>query len=101
MQNRRKEAYDIINELGTKFKNEIEEHFGRNYTRLKTDVLWKYIDENTEEIIEAPHLEKVNDIYDSIKYRVKVGILYPDDVIVLADLLTELGARMHEEEMAS
>ena len=97
MQDRRKEAYEIIQDLGTEFKVAIRRQFGKSYTQVSTEELWNYIDEHTEERIEAVHPELVEWIYDSIKKAAKTSVLDADDVTVLADLLKELGSRLNEE----
>lgn len=99
MQDRRKEAYEIIQDLGTEFKVAIRRQFGKSYTQVSTEELWNYIDEHTEERIDAVHPELVEWIYDFVKKAAKTNILDPDDVVVLADLLTELGARFNEKRM--
>jgi hypothetical protein len=96
MIDKRKEAYQIIQDLGTEFKVDIRKKFGKSYTQVTTDDLCKYINENTVERIEAPHNELVNWLYDSIKDMARNDIIFPDDIVVLADLLTELGARLNE-----
>ena len=112
----RKEAYEIINEVGEEAKTAIVMQFGRNYTQVKTDDLWAFIDANFHRCecdgtpIEEPEAENVNFepttshpdlvewIYDSIKILVKSKNLYTDDVTVLAELIDEYAARLKESE---
>ena len=45
----RKEAYDVINELGDDLKEFIKDQTGRNYTLVNTNTLWSLIEEFTTE----------------------------------------------------
>lgn len=47
MEAKRKEAYEIIQDLGTEFKVDIRKHFGKSYTQVSTEQLWQYINDNT------------------------------------------------------
>ena len=112
----RKEAYEIINEIGEEAKTAITMQFGRNYTQVKTDDLWAFIDANFERCEceetpdEEPDVEDVNFesplshpdlvewIYDSIKVLVKSKNLYTNDVEALAELVSEYAARLKESE---
>lgn len=100
MEAKRKEAYEIIQDLGTEFKVDIRKHFGKSYTQVSTEQLWQYINDNTEEQIEAINPEFANWIYDSLKDAASSHLVAADDIIVLADQLAELGARLHEMEIA-
>lgn len=46
----------------------------------------------------APHPEAVEWYYMGVKAMVKSGLLYPDDVAVIADLTTDLYKRLSEEK---
>ena len=114
----RKEVYALIKEHN--LAAEINSHFGENYTRITTAALENYITEHYDILEEeesheetaperkenetvpnapaktAPHPNTVNWFYDGIKSMVSENVLYTDDVVVLADLLTELAARLKE-----
>jgi len=119
----RKEAYRLVKEM--KLMGAILEGEGQNYTRVKTDVLEQYIDinrrgadvleETREELdnfgskkeekvntptpaVTAPHANTVDWFYDGIKAMVNDRLLYADDVVVLAELVTELAGRLKEAE---
>lgn len=115
----RKEAYEIIKELGKTAMEEIKEINGRNYTQVPTDGLWEYIDDNydledvdededfeeEEEEVNTPapkgpsasHPNTVEWLYDGIKSMVKDNILFLDDLEVLNELTEELLARLKEQ----
>ena len=114
----RKEAYRLVKEMN--LQDAINEGEGVNWTRCKTDVLESWINASrngageTElpEAIEepaapeyklpdvktAPHPEAVEWFYLGIKAMLKSGLLYIDDVAVIADLTTELYKRLKEEQ---
>ena len=48
----RKSAYAVIKMMGTEAMDEIKNTYGKNYTLCKTEDLWNYIDENSEEFDE-------------------------------------------------
>lgn len=104
----RKEAYDILKEWGKESQDEIKDIYGKNYTLVKTDLLWQYIDENAdedyddepeendeedetpeEEGIDSPNADTVEWIFNGIKVAYNEGILYNKDIVVLTDLVTE------------
>lgn len=111
----RKEAYRMIKEMN--LQDTINEGEGVNWTRCKTDVLESWINasknsaEETEmpktieepatdyklpDVKTAPHPEAVEWFYMGIKAMLKSGLLYTDDVAVIADLTTELYKRLKE-----
>lgn len=121
----RKDAYALVKELN--LKDAILEGEGKNFTQVKTDVLESYINiarngadtsskstleevrreleaqKPTEEApkapcLNAPHSNTVEWFYDGIKRMYKENILYTDDVVVLASLLSELAARLKEAQ---
>ena len=119
----RKEAYRLVKELG--LQEAIAEGEGQNYTRVKTDVLESWINsaqngcsdcndvvdpdfEDTKDeekavpaipdVKTAPHPEAVEWYYMGLKAMVKSGLLYINDIAVIADLTTELYKRMLEEQ---
>lgn len=114
----RKEAYAVIKEMGPEAAAEIKRQFGRNFTQVPTTSLWEYINAHSEEtenpetteetqqeeqkkpadVKDAPHPDTVEWIYIGIKSMVKNGLLYIDDVAVIADLVSELYSRLKEEE---
>ena len=122
----RKEAYRLVKELG--LQDAINEGEGVNWTRVKTEVLWDYIniamhgedgskvaiaevreelknmnsdktpEKKLPEVKSAPHADLVELLYLGIKYLTKTHSLVADDAIVLGDLTTELGHRLNEEK---
>jgi len=112
----RKEAFRLVKEMN--LQDAIAEGEGKNYTLVKTDVLESWINaakngvKETEmpEVIEepatpeyklpdvktAPHPEAVEWFYMGIKAMLTSGLLYADDVAVIADLTTELYKRLKE-----
>ena len=139
MERNRKNAYAIIKEMGPVAQEEIKILAGKNYTQIKTDDLWSYIDESFEEVEdtpeeletvrkelkdqeklkevvntpvqekaepekklpdvkEAPHAATVEWFYDGIKKMATDHLLFTKDIVVLADLTTELALRMKESE---
>lgn len=115
----RKEAYRLVKELGLQDVIAVEE--GQNYTRVKTDVLEAWINSaqnGCNDIVEpdgiksepakvetqfpnvktAPHPEAVEWYYMGLKAMIKSGLLYINDIAVIADLTTELYKRMLEEQ---
>ena len=112
----RKEAFRLVKEMN--LQDVINEGEGVNWTRCKTDVLESWITTykngvakaNLPEVIEepatpeyklpdvktAPHPEAVEWFYMGIKAMLKSGLLYADDVAVIADLTTELYKRLKE-----
>jgi len=119
----RKEAYRLVKELG--LQEAIAEGEGQNYTRVKTEVLESWINsaqngcsdcndvvdpdfEDTEDeekaapaipdVKTAPHPEAVEWYYMGLKAMVKSGLLYINDIVVIADLTLELYKRLKEEE---
>ena len=53
---------------------------------------------NLPDVKSAPHASTVEWFYSGVKAQVKDNLLYNEDVIVLADLLTELAHRLEEEK---
>jgi hypothetical protein len=138
MERNRKNAYAIIKEMGPLAQEELKILVGKNYTQIKTDDLWSYIDEHFEEVEDtpeeletvrkelkdqekvkevvntvqeeakpekklpdvkdAPHASTVEWFYDGIKKMAADSLLYAEDVVVLADLTTELAARLMESK---
>ena len=118
----RKNAYAVIKEMGQEAMDEIKDIYGKNYTQCKTDDLWSYIDENSEEFdIEneedeegqdfnpkvpeapkapktAPHADLVEWIYLGIKAMLNNHTIFVEDVAVIADLTKELAERKKEEQ---
>lgn len=111
----RKEAFRLVKKLN--LQDVINEGEGVNWTRCKTGVLESWINasrngveetvmpEAIEEPAEdyklpdvktAPHPEAVEWFYMGIKAMLKSGLLYADDVAVIADLTTELYKRLKE-----
>lgn len=115
----RKEAYRLVKQLN--LQNAIKEGEGDNYTRVSTATLEEYI--NTaqngsedvpaqEPVVEekaqekklpdvktAPHESLVEWIYSGIKFLALDNDLFPDDMVVLAELVTEQALRMKESEL--
>ena len=119
----RKEAYRIIKEKG--LQQAILDGEGQNFTRVKTDVLERYINIHAEVLEEtreefknlgngkeevvstpekkvkpAPHASTVEWFYDGLKKMTKECLLIADDIAAIAELTTELAARMLEEKPA-
>ena len=94
-------AYLIIK--GCDLQDEVQARYGRNYTRVATDDLWKVIDDTTIELDEEEypemvyrtHSAPVETIYDLIKLGVESDMLSPKDVEDIAELVTELYQRMY------
>lgn len=107
----RKEVYEAIKEMG--LQNVVLEACGRNYTQVSTLDLENIVnnslncshsqEENSvvesklPDVKTAPHASTVNWFYDGIKTMVKENALQVEDVIVLANLIYELAARLWEE----
>ena len=104
----RKEAYKILKEWGKESQDEIKDIYGKNYTLVKTDLLWQYIDENADEDyddepeendeedetpkvegIDSPNADTVEWIFNGIKAAYNEGILYNKDIVALTDLVKE------------
>lgn len=117
----RKEAYRIIKEKG--LQQAILDGEGQNFTRVKTDVLERYINVHAEVLEEtreelknlegkkedaapekkvkpAPHAGTVEWFYDGLKKMTKENLLNADDIAAIAELTEELAARMYEERPA-
>ena len=113
----RKEAYALVKKM--RLQDCIKEAEGENYTRVKTDVLESWINaaRNREIVTEpveaieepaaetcvpdvksAPHPEAVEWYYMGLKAMLKSGLLYTDDVAVLASLTTDLYKRLKEAQ---
>jgi hypothetical protein len=116
----RKEAYRIIKEKG--LQQAILDGEGQNFTRVKTDVLERYINVHAEVLEEtreelknlgsekkeaaapekkvkpAPHAGTVEWFYDGLKKMTEENLLNADDIAAIAELTEELAARMHEEK---
>ena len=118
----RKEAYRLIKEMG--LQDIIAEGEGTNYTRVKTDILEEYINDNyglsreegaLEEVREelnevskpapavpavksAPHADLVELIYLGVKYLTKTHNMVAEDIAVIADLTADLYKRLKESE---
>lgn len=92
----RKEAYLIIKDLG--FEKDIKEVFGKDYTKVSNENLWKFIDANTEivedEEEEPNNLEVTNHIYDLIKSLATSGVLNSADLMIIAEDVEELSYRV-------
>lgn len=110
----RKDAYDMIKKLNLQEK--IKALYGRNFTQVGTDDLTDAIaaeqTANTKadfqeapqpepaptsklpDIKSAPHPDTVEWYFMGIKAMVKSGLLYNDDVAVLADLITDYYNRL-------
>ena len=94
-------AYLIIK--GCDLQEEIQRRYGRNFTRVATEDLWKVIDETTVEVDEEEypkqeyrtHTAPVETIYDLIKLGAESHMLSPKDVEDIAELVTELYQRMY------
>jgi len=117
----RQVAYQKIKHYG--LQEVVKESYGKNYTVVPTDTLLTIISnyenartEDNNEVPEtleetpqkpefklpdvktAPHPEAVEWYYMGIKAMLKSGLLYIDDVAVIADLSTELYKRLKEEQ---
>ena len=106
----RKEAYEALQQLGDRAKEDIKNIYGRNFTQVSTDKLWEYIDDYTcdeDELEEedAPEKEStpssshpclVEWFYMGLKSMLRKNMLYTDDLEAITDLLTELIAREKE-----
>lgn len=105
----RKDAYEMIKKLNLQEK--IKALYGRNFTQVGTDDLTDAIaaeqtantKTNSQEpapasklpnIKSAPHPDTVEWYFMGIKAMVKSGLLYSDDVAVLADLITDYYNRL-------
>lgn len=105
----RKDAYEMIKKLNLQEK--IKALYGRNFTQVGTDDLTDAIameqtantKTNSQEsapasklpdIKSAPHPDTVEWYFMGIKAMVKSGLLYNDDVAVLADLITDYYNRL-------
>ena len=105
----RKDAYEMIKKLNLQEK--IKALYGRNFTQVGTDDLTDAIAAeqiaNTKaaqpesasasklpDIKSAPHPDTVEWYFMGIKAMVKSGLLYNDDVAVLADLITDYYNRL-------
>ena len=110
----RKEVYAIIKERG--LAEDIKEAFDENYTRIPTADLEAFImdtDDEDDDIIDdieddenekhfvLPHAKTVNWVYDGVKGMAQEHLLYVEDIEALAELFTELGARLKEVEVFS
>jgi len=88
---------------GCDLQEEIQRRYGRNFTRVATEDLWKVIDETTVEVDEEEypkqeyrtHTAPVETIYDLIKLGAESHMLSPKDVEDIAELVTELYQRMY------
>lgn len=118
----RKDAYDIIKEEN--LAEDIKEQFGINYTHISTADLWEFInnreDEDIEEDVEDEDNEEdyneepepqfdekevytnlaVSAAYDSIKALVKLGIMTPQALKDLIDMLNDLAATVASEDIS-
>ena len=113
----RKEAYEALQQLGDRAKEDIKNIYGRNFTQVSTDKLWEYIDDYTcdeeDEFDDEDELEEedasenestpssshpclVEWFYMGLKSMLKKNMLYTDDLEAITDLLTELIAREKE-----
>ena len=113
----RKEAYEALQQLGDRAKEDIKNIYGRNFTQVSTDKLWEYIDDYTcdeedefddeDELEEEDATEKestpssshpclVEWFYMGLKSMLRKNMLYTDDLEAITDLLTELIAREKE-----
>lgn len=108
----RKEVYALIKE--NNLEEDIKEEFKDNYTRIATDDLYNFINDNydiiedeedneiesvdeEEEEADATHPALVCCLYDTVKDMFKNGVLDVYDVEALADLLDEYAGRVDEE----
>lgn len=115
----RKTAYELIKQMG--LQDVVKEIYGKNFTQVSTDNLYAVIeagkDSSTEcqqdsqcpvvstpetpspskPSVSAAHPDTVNWFYDGIKAMVKNNTLYVNDVVVLAELISEYSARLQEE----
>ena len=117
----RKEAYAVIKEIGKAAQDDIKEIYGKNYTMVKTEDLWNWIDDNSEELpaealeevreelskkvaskttqAKAVHGDLVEVMYLGVKYMVNHNLITFDDAAALGDLVSELAARRKEEQL--
>lgn len=89
----RKDAYTIIKEWGEAAKNELLSNYGRNYTQLKTEDLWQFIDEHCEKderneetetpIVEETYAREDCFIYNNIKFKVLEKMWLTDNTVIL------------------
>lgn len=114
----RKTAYELIKQMG--LQDTVKEIYGKNFTQVSTDNLYAVIeagkdssnecsqDSQCTEVstpeapsskpsVSAVHPDTVNWFYDGIKAMVKNNTLYVNDVVVLAELISEYSARLQEE----
>lgn len=118
----RKDAYTAIKEFN--LQEAVQRTYGQNYTRVKTEDLFKIIEgvnvkaeetegedtsvseqtpeetnsvASTKDRITAVHSDEVCIFYDIVKLLTKKNILFNQDVLALSELLSELGDRMKEE----
>lgn len=123
----RKEAYRLVKELGlaeaiqdgekqnyTRCKTEVlwsyidtarngaekadDKVLAETRKELENISVEKAPEKKLPDVKEAPHANTVEWFYTGIKGQVKDGLLVTKDVVVLADLLTELACRLEEEK---
>lgn len=112
----RKEAYEVIKDLGRDIMEAIKAEYGRNYTQVPTAALWAFIDGNAstskEPLVDVPVEPEESDdeplpeatpaqrmvisVYDHIKLLANINILSPSDLEAIAEMTQELAARMKE-----
>lgn len=109
----RKEAYEAIKV--NNLQEAVKQEFGRNFTQVPTADLEEFLESQASpapvcpevlpqeeekpslpDVKTAPHAATVEWFYTGIKSMVKDNLLYIDDVIVLANLLTDLAMYLNE-----
>jgi len=115
----RKTAYELIKQMG--LQDTVKEIYGKNFTQVSTDNLYAVIEagkdssnecsqysqctevstpeapSSSKPSVSASHPDTVNWFYDGIKAMIKNNTLYVNDVVVLAELISEYSARLQEE----